>query len=96
MASRPASVNTIVVTSDTTIKSTSGRVWWITISNSHATDSTQVELADDTTDRWGVNVEAVDRIGLPVHTEFDPPIGFDTSILIDISNGTVKATVGWT
>ena len=93
---RPASVKTVVVTADTTIKSTAGKVFWITISNSHLTVSTQVELADDTTDRWGVNVEAVDILGQPVHINFDPPIAFDTSILIDISNGTVKATVGWT
>lgn len=93
---RPASVKSTVVTSDTTIKSTPGKIFWITISNSHATDSTQVELADDSTDRWGVNVEAVDILGQPVHITFDPPIGCDTSIVIDITAGTVKATVGWT
>ena len=96
MARRPSAIPTTVVTSDTTIKSSGGKVWWITISNAHATDSTQVELADDATDRWGVNVEAVDILGKPVHIEFDPPIQFDTSILIDISNGTVKATVAFT
>ena len=95
--SRPASLKTTVVTSDTTLKSTPGRVWWITISNSHATDSTQVELSDGASpDRWGVNVEAVDLNGVPVHVEFDPPIAFDTDIRVDITGGTVKATVGWT
>ena len=94
--SRPASVKSTVVTGDTTIKSTSGKIYWITISNSHLTDSSQVELADGSTDRWGVNVEAVDILGQPVHITFDPPIGCDTSIVIDITAGTVKAVVGWT
>lgn len=96
MARRPSSIPTVVVTADTTLKATGGKVWWITISNAHATDSTQVELADDSTDRWGVNVEAVDVLGQPVHVEFDPPILFGTNILIDITAGTVKATVAFT
>jgi len=97
MARRPSGVKTTVVTSDTTLKSAAGRVWWITISNAHATASTQVELSDGaSTDRWGVNVEAVDILGQPVHVEFDPPIEFDSDIRVDITNGTVKATVAWT
>jgi hypothetical protein len=93
---RPNGVKSTPVTADTTIKSSPGRIWWITISNSHATESTQVELEDTGTDRWGVNVEAVDLNGQPFHAVFDPPIICDTGITIDISNGTVKATVGWT
>ncbi len=95
MASRTASLPTTVVTSDTTLKATAGRVWWITISNSHLTDSAAVELEDSGTDRWGVVVEAVDILGHPVHVEFDPPIQFDTDIRVDITGGTVKATVAW-
>ncbi|KKK85731.1 hypothetical protein LCGC14_2770340 [marine sediment metagenome] len=93
---RPGKLNTTVVTSDTTIKSAAGRVWWITISNSHASDSTAVELEDNGTDRWGVLVEAVDIIGLPFHAVFDPPIECNTGIKIDITGGTVKAVVAWT
>ena len=100
MASRTVAVPTTVVAADVAIKSASGRVWWITISNSHATDSAAVELNDSTddsgTDRWGILLEAVDIIGLPFHAVFDPPIQFDTGIYIDITGGTVKATVGWT
>ena len=90
-----ASVQTVVTTSDTTLKSTAGYIHWITISNSHATVSTQVELDNGGTDVWGVNVEAVDLNGQPFHAVFAPPIFCDTSIIIDISNGTVKATVGF-
>ncbi len=96
MASRPAGVKTTVVTADATIKSTPGRIWWITISNSHATVSTAIELEDTGTDRWGVLLEAVDISGQPFHFIFDPPIMCDTGITIDITGGTVKATVGWT
>ncbi len=94
---RPSGVKTTVVTADTAIKAAPGRVWWITISNSHATVSTAVELEDTgIADRWGVLLEAVDISGQPFHAVFDPPIVFDTGITIDITGGTVKATVGWT
>ncbi len=93
---RPNGVKTTVVTGDTAIKATPGRIWWITISNSHATVSTAVELEDTGTDRWGVLLEAVDISGQPFHAIFDPPIVCDTGITIDITGGTVKATVGWT
>lgn len=95
--SRPGSVKTTVVTADTTLKSTSGRVWWITISNIHATDAAAVELSDGaSTDRWGVTVETSVDLGAPFHVEFDPPIAFDTDIRIDITGGTVSATVAYT
>ena len=95
MATRPKSVTTVVTTSDATLKATEGYIYWITISNAHLTISTQVELDNGGTDVWGVNVEAVDLAGGPLHVIFDPPIHCDTSIIIDISNGTVKATVGF-
>lgn len=95
----PASVESTVTTADATIKTGQGDVWWITISNSHATASTAVELNDSTddsgTDRWGVLLEAVDLSGQPFHATFNPPIHFNTGIQIDITGGTVKATVGF-
>jgi hypothetical protein len=100
MASRTTAIPTTVSTADAALKSSAGRVWWITISNSHATASTAVELNDSSddsgTDRWGVLVEAVDLWGAPVHIEFDPPIEFKSGIWIDITGGTVKVTVAWT
>ena len=96
--SRPGSIKTTVVTSDTTLKSVPGRVWWITISNTHATAATAVELSDGASpDRWGVTVEtSADRDVLPFHQEFDPPIAFDTDIRVDITGGTAQVTVAWT
>lgn len=88
-------VQPVVSTSDATLKSTSGYIHWITISNSHATDSTAVELDNGGTDVWGVLLEAVDISGQPFHAVFDPPIYCDTSIILDITGGTVKATVGF-
>lgn len=88
-------VQPVVTTSDATLKSTSGYIHWITLSNSHATDSTAVELDNGGTDVWGVLLEAVDLSGQPFHANFDPPIYCDTSIIIDITGGTVKATVGF-
>ena len=88
-------VQTVVSTADATLKSTSGFIHWITISNSHATASTAVELDNGGTDVWGVLLEAIDLSGFPFHAVFDPPIYCDTSIIIDITGGTVKATVGF-
>ena len=88
-------VQTVVTTSDTTLKATSGFIHWITISNAHATASTAVELENGGTDVWAVLVEAVDLNGQPFHAVFDPPIYCDTSVIIDITGGTVTATVGF-
>ncbi len=99
MAITPGGVETTVSTADGTIKSSAGNVWWITIGNSHATASAAIELNDSTddggTDRWGVLLEAVDLSGQPSHFVFNPPIHFNTGIRIDITGGTVKATVGF-
>ena len=95
MAARPGAVKTVISAADATLKATAGKVYWITISNSHATDSAAVELDNGGSDVWGVVVEAVDINGKPFHAVFDPPIEFDTSIIIDITAGTVQATVGY-
>lgn len=86
-----------VVTADTTLKTVGGHVHWITISNTHATEAAEVEISDGaSTDRWAAVVEAIDFKLLPFHAAFDPPIHCATDIRIDITNGTVKAVVGWT
>lgn len=88
-------VQSAISASDATLKPSSGYIHWITISNTHATEAASVELDNGGTDVWGVTVEAVDFKLLPFHVVFDPPIYCDTSIIIDITNGTVQVTVGW-
>ncbi len=87
---------TSISSADATIKGAAGYIHWITISNNHADAAAAVELQDGTTDVWGVQVEAVDKNMPPVHFAFDPPIYCATSIIIDITGGTVQATVGYT
>lgn len=94
---RPSSVKTTVVTSDTTLKSTPGKIWWISVNNSHATDNAAIELSDSSTDRWATVLPGLDTPATShVHVSFDPPIACDTSILVDITGGTVAATVAFT
>ena len=88
-------VQTVVSTADATLKATSGYIHWITISNTHATAAANVELDNGGTDVWGVQVEAIDQSLLPFHATFDPPIYCDTSIILDVTGGTVKVTVGF-
>ena len=94
MASDFKLIQPVVSTSDATLKSSSGYIHWITISNTHATDATSIELDNGGTDVWAVVVEAVDFKLLPFHAVFDPPIYCDTSIILDITLGTVKVVVG--
>lgn len=85
-----------VVSADTTLKNSAGLVHWITISNTHATEAAEIEIQDGaSTDRWAAVVEAVDFKLLPFHAVFDPPIECLTDVRIDITNGTVKAVVGF-
>jgi len=87
-------IQPVVSTADATLKSTSGYIYWITISNTHATEAASVELDNGGTDVWAAVVEAVDFKLLPFHAVFNPPIYCDTSIILDITNGTVKCVVG--
>jgi len=95
--SRPSSLKTTVVTSDTTLKATPGKIWWISVANSHATENASIELSDNATDRWATVLPGLDTPATShVHVTFDPPIACDTSILIDITSGTVVATIAFT
>ena len=85
----------VVSTADATLKVGSGYIHWITISNTHATESVSVQLEDTGTDKWSVVVEtSADRDVLPFHAGFDPPIQCLTGIFVDIQNGTPLVTVG--
>lgn len=95
--SRPQECETALVTSDTTIKATPGHVYWLSIGNSHATDNAAVELQDGaSTDRWACVVPGLDTPATShLHVIFDPPIKMTGDIRLDISGGTVQATIGY-
>ena len=88
-------VHPVISTSSATLKATAGDIYWITISNDHATDSSLVTLDDGGTGVWGVDVEAVDKNQPPFHADFEPPIRCDTDIGLNITGGTVQVTVGF-
>lgn len=96
MASKANRVQaTAINTADATIKSSEGRVFWITVTNTHASDTAAIELDDGGTDLWGIIMGDIDTGSGPFHAVFDPPMQFDTSIIIDITGGTVTTTVGY-
>lgn len=92
-------VVTTVVTADGAIKSREGYVHWVTVSNSHATETASIELNDSAddggTDRWGVVLGDVDGATATIHCVFDPPIKFTSGIFADITTGTVRMVVGY-
>jgi len=79
---------------------TACKIYWVTASNGHGTEITEVELNDSTDDggidRWGVylgdNVAGTSAI----HAIFDPPIQMNNGIYVDLTNATtVRVTVGF-
>lgn len=94
---RPGAVITTVVTGDTTLKSTNGKVWWVSLNNTHATDNAAIEIQDGSTDRWATIIPGLDTpTDSHLHIIFDPPIFCTTDVRIDITGGTVLATVAFT
>jgi len=88
-------IKTSVVSSDTAVKVGQSRIHWVTANNSHATDTSAIELEDTGTDVWAVVLDAVDGSTGTVHALFDPPIVCATGISVDITGGTAKVTVGY-
>ena len=93
-------VRPVVSAADATLKSSAGYVHWISAANSHASETAFIELNDSTddlgTDRWAIALGDIAAGGSVVHAVFDPPIEFTAGITIDITTGTVVATVGIT
>ena len=85
--------NSGVLSGETLIKSGSGYIYWLTVSD---TAALAIELNDSTddsgTDLWSIDLPA-DGYG---HFLFDPPIKFSAGIYLDVSTGTCKVTVGYT
>ena len=86
---------TSVCSSDTTVKTGDAYIFWVTANNSHATNTSAIELEDTGTDVWAVVLDAVDGSTGTVHALFDPPIHCTTGITVDITGGTALVTVGY-
>jgi hypothetical protein len=91
----PASLYPSLITSDTAISTVPTKVYWMTISNTHATDPATVQL-NDSDDDSGTDIFAIDiEQGQQFHMIFDPPIQFAVALWADITGGTVKVNVGY-
>ena len=81
-----------VLATDTAIKTSAGKVFWISISD---TASLAAELNNSTdgtgTDAWAIDMPAASY----AMYIFDPPIEFDTGIYLDVSTTTCKVVVGY-
>ena len=90
--SRGALLNSGVLSADTSIKTGTGDVYWLTVSD---TAGLAIELNDSTanggTDKWGIDLPAAGY----GHFIFDPPIEFTTGIYLDVSTTSCKVTVGY-
>lgn len=80
-----------ILTGDTAVKSSAGKVYWITIAGLVAVNIELNDSVDDSgTDLWGVFLAANSYF----HINFDPPLEFTNGIWVDISAG-VRVTVGY-
>lgn len=81
-----------IKSADTAVKAESGKVYWLTVSDSAALS---IELNDSTddggTDQWGFDLPADGY----AHFIFDPPLEFSNGIYLDVSTATCKVTVGY-
>ena len=83
-----------VLAADTAIKTSAGKVYWISMCDSA---DLALELNDSTdgtgTDKWAwiLDVDVVPGN----HIIFDPPLEFAAGIYLDVSTTTCKVTVGY-
>ena len=80
-------------TADVAIKSTPGKVYWVTMSDTEAGDQIQLNNSTDDsgTDLWQLKLPATTH----AHIIFDPPLEFDTGIFLDVPAGTPDVIVGY-
>lgn len=93
-------MSTATMTASTAVKSASGDVHWLTISNSHATNDATVSinnsLAGSGSDKFVIILGGQDTANGPLHCEFPrAPIHCDLGIYVTISGGTVKVNIGY-
>ena len=84
-------LNSGVLSGDTQVKASPGKVYWITISDTAALVIDLEDSSGSGTSKWGIDLPA-DGYG---HFIFDPPIEFATGIFLDVSTVTCKVTVGY-
>jgi len=93
-----ASVVPVVTASEALLRTGQSYVHWVTVGNTHATETPAIELNDSTddtgTDRWAIVMSDIDGATSAIHCVFDPPIFFETGVFLDITNGTVTVMVG--
>jgi len=92
MAIRPMSSG--VKTSDTAVKSASGVIHWITVSD--VTAASQIQINDSTddsgTDLWTIELPANGY----VHCLFPTPLFCGTGIYLDVPTGSPSVVIGYT
>ena len=85
-------VQTSVKTSDSEVKGSEGKVYWVTASAGATGGAWQLDDGDgDGTVRHSA-VSPADSI---VHCVFDPPIPFNTAIFADIPGTNITLTIGF-
>ena len=79
-------------TADVAIKSSPGKVYWLTISDASASAIQLNDSTDDSgTDIWGLILTT----NTFHHFNFDPPLEFATGIFLDVSTGTPDVYMGY-
>jgi len=85
-------LNSGVLSADKAIKSSAGKVYWLTVSDTAALAMELNDSVDDSgDDLWGFDLPADGY----AHFIFDPPLEFATGIWLDVSTATCKVTVGY-
>ncbi len=87
-----ALVSSGVKTSDTAVKSTPGKVYWLTLSDTAATVIQLNDSTDDSgTDKWQITIPT----GGYIHCNFDPPMQFAIGIYLDVPTGAGDTIIGY-
>lgn len=84
--------NSGVLSGDTEVKSSAGKVYWMSVSD---TAALSIELNDSTDNSGTDRFAAVLPANCYGHYIFDPPIEFTSGIYLDVSTATCKIVVGY-
>ncbi|KKN28998.1 hypothetical protein LCGC14_0848640 [marine sediment metagenome] len=84
--------NSGLKTTDGAIKSSAGKVYWLSISDTAAgVIQLNDSLNDSGTDVWGITIPADGY----AHFIFDPPLEFGTGIYLDVPTGAPDVYIGY-